>query len=218
MRQWLFDLQRFAEGEGGQGGSQPGANGGQAGGQGGSQDGQGGAGKTFTQEEVNAIVAERIKREREKYADYDQLKADAEAWRKKKAEEMTEAEKAKAEAEKHRQELEALKAQLAERERRDLAAKVAKSVGLPEELATRLTGTTEEELTADAQALKKALGITSQTQPVGGGTNPAIQSADSGGKAGGTGKRYTREQIERMTPQEINANWADIQASLAEIR
>lgn len=34
-------------------------------------------GKTFTQEEVNAIVADRLTRERSKYADYDELKAKA---------------------------------------------------------------------------------------------------------------------------------------------
>ena len=33
--------------------------------------------KTFTQEDVDRIVGERIKREREKYADYDDLKAKA---------------------------------------------------------------------------------------------------------------------------------------------
>lgn len=35
--------------------------------------------KTFTQEDVDRIVGERIKREREKYADYDDLKAKANA-------------------------------------------------------------------------------------------------------------------------------------------
>ena len=33
--------------------------------------------RTFTQEEVNAIVADRLTRERAKYADYDDLKAKA---------------------------------------------------------------------------------------------------------------------------------------------
>ncbi|MCR5848184.1 MAG: phage capsid protein, partial [Lachnospiraceae bacterium] len=34
--------------------------------------------KTFTQEEVNSIVAERLGRDRQKYADYDSLKQKAE--------------------------------------------------------------------------------------------------------------------------------------------
>ena len=33
--------------------------------------------RTFTQDEVNAIVADRLTRERAKYADYDDLKAKA---------------------------------------------------------------------------------------------------------------------------------------------
>lgn len=33
--------------------------------------------RTFTQEEVNSIVADRLNRERAKYADYDDLKAKA---------------------------------------------------------------------------------------------------------------------------------------------
>ena len=37
-----------------------------------------------------------------------------------------------------------------------------------------------------------------------------------GGSPAGTGAptRYTREQIARMTPQEINAHWDDVSASL----
>ena len=38
-------------------------------------DGQQPQGATFTQEQVNAIVADRLRREREKYTDYDELKA-----------------------------------------------------------------------------------------------------------------------------------------------
>ena len=34
--------------------------------------------KTFTQEEVNSIIAERLGRDRQKYADYDSLKEKAE--------------------------------------------------------------------------------------------------------------------------------------------
>ena len=34
-------------------------------------------GRTFTQDEVNTIIADRLNRERAKYADYDDLKAKA---------------------------------------------------------------------------------------------------------------------------------------------
>jgi hypothetical protein len=42
---------------------------------------------------------------------------------------------------------------------------------------------------------------------IGGGTNPANQSSD--------GKFYTRAEIERMTPEQINANWDKIQEQMA---
>ena len=51
--------------------------------------------KTFTQEELNAIVADRLARERGKYADYDDLKRDAEAYRAKQEADKTELQKAR---------------------------------------------------------------------------------------------------------------------------
>lgn len=40
---------------------------------------EGAQGKTFTQEELDRIVGERVRRERDKYADYEELKSKAEA-------------------------------------------------------------------------------------------------------------------------------------------
>ena len=39
-----------------------------------------GAEKTFTQSELDQIIGERLRREREKYADYDELKGKAEKY------------------------------------------------------------------------------------------------------------------------------------------
>ena len=84
-----------------------------------------------TQEKLDAIVGARLKREREKYADYEDLKAaaakaaDSEAAREKELEEA-------------RAEVERLKAEAAERdaaaERDELRAKVAKEAGVPADL------------------------------------------------------------------------------------
>lgn len=85
--------------------------------------------RTFTQEEVNSIVADRLSRERAKYADYDDLKAKASQYDTTKAQ------------------LGALNSANA---RRDMLARVAAATGCPAEL---LTGDTEEACTAQAQAI-----------------------------------------------------------------
>ena len=85
--------------------------------------------RTFTQEEVNIIVADRLNRERAKYADYDDLKAKASQYDTTKAQ------------------LDALNSANA---RRDMIARVAAATGCPAEL---LTGDTEEACTAQAQAI-----------------------------------------------------------------
>lgn len=60
--------------------------------------------KTFTQDEVNELIMKRLERERKKYADYDDLKAQLEELRKvdeeRKRAEMTEIERYKADLEK----------------------------------------------------------------------------------------------------------------------
>lgn len=87
--------------------------------------------RTFTQAEVNSIVADRLTRERAKYADYDDLKTKAQQFDTTKAE------------------LDALNAANTQR---DMRARVAASTGVPVEL---LTADTEEACTAQAQAALK---------------------------------------------------------------
>ena len=86
--------------------------------------------RTFTQDEVNAIVADRLARERAKYADYDDLKAQA----------------GKTDA--LQQQLDAI---AADKARREMKQKVSDATGVSVEL---LTGETEEACTAQAQAIR----------------------------------------------------------------
>ena len=86
--------------------------------------------RTFTQDEVNAIVADRLSSERAKYADYDDLKAQA----------------GKTDA--LQQQLDAI---AADKARREMKQKVSDATGVPVEL---LTGETEEACTAQAQAIR----------------------------------------------------------------
>lgn len=82
-------------------------------------------GRTFTQDEVNTIIADRLNRERAKYADYDDLKAKA-------------------------SQADSLQAQLDSRNRADMLARVSAATGVPVDL---IQGETEEECTAQAQAI-----------------------------------------------------------------
>ena len=104
---------------------------------------------TFTQEQVDAIVADRLKRERAKYADYDDLKAKAT-----KFDEMEEAEKT--ELQKATEKADALQAQLDQITKsnkvRDLRMKVSKETGVPYDL---LSGEDEESCKTQAEAILK---------------------------------------------------------------
>ena len=103
--------------------------------------------RTFTQAEMNAIISDRLNRERTKYADYDALKA--------KAQQFDAAQEAgKTELQKANEKAASLQAQLDSLTKantlRELRAKVAADTGVPAEL---LSGDTEEACTAQAKAI-----------------------------------------------------------------
>jgi hypothetical protein len=104
--------------------------------------------KTFTQDELNAILNDRLKREREKHADYAALKEKAEKLDKLEEASKSEIQKMTEKAERLQQELDQIKQAESIRE---IRAKVAKETGIPENL---LTGSTEEDCTAQAEAIK----------------------------------------------------------------
>ena len=96
-----------------------------------------------SQEALDKIIQARIARERAKFADYDELKA--------KAEKLAEFEESqKTEAQKAQERLEAAEKRAAELELKAARAEVAAAKGVPAEL---LTGSTQEELEASADAL-----------------------------------------------------------------
>ena len=95
--------------------------------------------RTFTQEEVNRMVADRLKRERSKYEGY--VKAD-------------EADEAKSRAEKAEAELAELKGVA---ERAEAVAAAADKAGVPVEFVQMLNGTDAEELVEQIERVKKLL-------------------------------------------------------------
>lgn len=129
---WMFAAE--AGGDGGDGGADGGPGGGS-----GSQDG-GKSEDAFTQADVDRIVADRLKREREatktKYADYDALKAKAEGA--KTAEER----------------IAALEGEISAAKVEALRAKYAADV--PERMRPLLTGSNDEELKAQRDLILEA--------------------------------------------------------------
>ena len=106
--------------------------------------------KTFTQSELNAILTDRLSRERGKYSDYEELKS--------KAAQFDAAEEArKTELEKATEKVNALQKELDEikkaNEIRAMKDRVAQDTGLPADMLEFLTGTDEEACKAQAKKL-----------------------------------------------------------------
>lgn len=141
--------------------------------------------KTFTQSEVNAIVADRLNRERAKFQDYDALRQKAEQLDKIEEANKTELQKATEKATALEAELSAMKKN---EEIRTLRDKVAKENGIPAEL---LSGSTEEECMAQAKALIAFRESSSNT---------GYPSVRDGGEIHNTNKGTTRQQF---------ADWAN---------
>lgn len=134
--------------------------------------------KTFTQAELNAIVADRLSRERGKYADYEALKEKAARYDADEEARKTDLQKAQEQAEAYKAQLDALTKQTAARDARD---KVAAETGVP---ASLLTGETEEVCKAQADAILKFKGNTA----------PYPDTHDAGGQTH-TGGGKTRDQF-----------------------
>lgn len=103
-----------------------------------------------TQEELDRIIGSRVMRERDKYKDYNDLKAKA-----KRLDEIEEANQTELEkVSKHAQELEKQLNEIkAEKEIGDWKAQVSRETGVSAEL---LRGSTLEEITAHAESIRKA--------------------------------------------------------------
>lgn len=115
--------------------------------------------KTFTQDELNAIVNERLRREREKYVGFDELKEKASRLDELEEQSKSDLQKATEKAEK----LEAkLKAMEKSAEVAALKDKVSQESGVP---ASLLTAETEDALKQQAEAIK-AFAATGNAYPV----------------------------------------------------
>lgn len=134
--------------------------------------------RTFSQSELNAIVEDRLKRDREKYSDYNDLKDKAAKFDKIEEESKSELQKATERAEALQAELDGLKSAEAIRVMRN---EVSTATGVP---ANLLTGSTKEECEAQAQA------INAYAKPAG---YPAVK--DGGEVHAGVAKKTTAQQF-----------------------
>ena len=132
-----------------------------------------------TQEQLDAIIGERIKRAEQKaadkYADYDDVKKQNDDLTKQ-ISDLTEQLKAKEDAiTENNSEVDDLKAKIKDYETRSVKTRIAHEVGLPYQLAEKLTGDTEDAIRDDAK--KMASFITKPSTPLG-GAEPTVENAD----------------------------------------
>jgi len=140
----------------------------------------------FTKEDVSRIVSERLKRDREKRG-HDTL--------------MSEISALKEENQRLSEDLSSMKTENERSKITQLRARIARDTNLPEGLASRLAGTTEEEIKADAEKLKELMG---PGPDVGTGSNPPQQ----------TPKLLTRADLKAMKPGELAEIMPQIEAQL----
>jgi len=133
-----------------------------------------------TQEQLDALIGDRIARAEKKaqenaakeYADYAELKKKVTTYEAQLADYGKKLTEAQENAKGHTAEVDGLKAKIKEYETASVKARIAHEVGLPYELANRLTGDTEEAIRQDADILAKyykqpAAPMRSTEQPVG---------------------------------------------------
>lgn len=127
--------------------------------------------KTFTQDEVNEIVKDRLARVEKKYADYAALQKKAKAFDEAKAADMSELEKERARADEAESKLHAYEA---EKARKELVKKVMDEYHVDAKFASLLTATDEDALKEQAKLLSEKF-----AEPVPSDTGKQVNTASS---------------------------------------
>jgi hypothetical protein len=134
--------------------------------------------KTFTQAELDRVVSDRLRRERDKYSDYDDLKNKASKLDEIEQQNQSEIEKANGKATALAEENRSLSDTNKLLEAEKLRLQVALDRNVPSDLVDRLRGETKEELEADADALLKRLSPKDATDFDGGPRKPEKPAVD----------------------------------------
>lgn len=131
--------------------------------------------KKFTQADLDRVVADRLTRERAKFADYDELKQQASA-----------AAGSKSQLDKIQDQLDKAEKRAEKAEGLALRSSVAAELGLSEARARRLTGATRDELLADGRQMIEDFGLKPGAQGAG-GTQQDGKDGDGAGEGAGSG-------------------------------
>lgn len=142
--------------------------------------------KTFTQAELDGIVNDRLKRERQKYEGFEDLKAKAAKYDELEEASKSELQKVTEKAEKLQAELDSIRKTQSLKEMRE---RVAKEAGVPAASMSLITGETEEACKEQAKT------IISMLVP---GTYPTVPDR---GEVNNVGKASAREQFGQWASQ-----------------
>lgn len=115
-----------------------------------------------TQEKLDAIISERLRREREtinkKYADYDDIKQKNADYEKQIGDMTKAAEESAKKYSGYDKQLADMQTKLKGYETSSVKMRIAHEKGIPYELAERLNGSTEDEIRTDAETLSQLIG------------------------------------------------------------
>ena len=176
----------------------------------------GGAERMFSQSEVNSIVAERARREAAKQlanlgvSSFDELSAIVQKSREREQAEMTELQKAQAaNAELEKRLEQAAAAQKALAMQSDIVALSAKLGIVDADAAYRLLDKGAIEFDANGKPTNTEALLNDLLK-----AKPYLAGAGTSAMNPGRARKFSREEIEKMTPAEINKNWDAIKDSL----
>lgn len=131
-----------------------------------------------TQDEFDKAISERLKREREtltkKYADYEELKNKVADYEKQIGEYDRSLSEATEKIKDHERTVGDLQSKVSKYETDSVKTRIAHEVGIPYELAARLSGDSEEAIRKDAEGLVKIMGNQSHKAPPLKSTEPAL--------------------------------------------
>lgn len=136
-----------------------------------------------TQEQLDKVIGERIKRAEqkaaEKYADYEDLKTQNAGYVTQISQLQTQLQAQADKAKESETSIADLTAKVHQYETASVKTKVALEMGLPYQMASRLTGDDEKAIRADAEAMKQLIGAQVGPAPLG-STEPSSTKGGSG--------------------------------------
>lgn len=158
---------------------------------------------SMTQDALNSLIANEVRKERQKaqshYGDYDDLKAKAARLAELEQAQMSELEKLQKQLAQEKTAREQMQAEIEAERLTSLRLRVGQEFGLPVELATRLTGNTEEDIRADAEKLQALIKVDPSTRI------PNIDATAGSGQATSGGVKLTPEQEQALrTVQQVD--------------